>query len=66
VVLVIYLWPQMVQETIPAPQTVTTVAQHVEVAHSGLRKCLEAAAHVVQHEHHDAVLCCCCGGVYQA
>lgn len=51
--LVIHFWPQMVQETIPAPLTVTVVAQHVDVVHSGLRKCLEAAAHVVQHEHHD-------------
>ena len=51
--LVIHLWAQVVQETIPAPQTVTAVAQHVDVVHSGLRKCLEAAAHVVQHEHHD-------------
>ena len=51
--MVIHLWPQMVQETIPAPQTVTAVAQHVDVVHSGVRKCLEAAAHVVQHEHHD-------------
>ena len=42
--LVIHFWPQMVQETIPAPLTVTVVAQHVDVVHSGLRKCLEAAA----------------------